>query len=339
MKLLMISTDRNVLNATSVVAKRMRCYGERIDSLTILLAGVGRSQNLTLSPRVTVVYPGGINKVHNFFRLLIYARTHKATIVTTQDPVFMGLVGLFSGIRPLQVQLHTDTFSFIHSIVARMVLARASCVRAVSEKAAECARRFTRAPVSILPIFVDASRFLQNSGRPADMPTGPVVLAVARLAPEKRVDFTIRAFQKSGAQHLVILGDGPERKKLTLLVEQLGVVGRVHFLGWKDDVAPYYRFADCFVQTSAYEGYGLALLEAALSGCPAISTDVGNARSIGAPLVTICTGDEYAFGGAIAEVLAQGKTDAQKIAQQKLISGYDTIETYVDRYITLLTTC
>jgi glycosyltransferase involved in cell wall biosynthesis len=103
---------------------------------------------------------------------------------------------------------------------------------------------------------------------------GKLVIAVARLTKQKRLDRLIHAFARVGPDaRLLILGDGEERAELTSLVASLGLGDRVTMPGHVPDVTPSLQAANLFVLTSDYEGLPAAVLEALSVNCPVISTD------------------------------------------------------------------
>jgi len=63
-----------------------------------------------------------------------------------------------------------------------------------------------------------------------------------------------------------------------LRAEPLG--SAVHFLGWQPDIADLYVASDCVVLTSDSEGMPVTLIEAAMAGVPAVTTDVGSVREV-----------------------------------------------------------
>jgi glycosyltransferase involved in cell wall biosynthesis len=69
---------------------------------------------------------------------------------------------------------------------------------------------------------------------------------------------------------------------------EAGVVADVLCPGAVDNAAPYYAAFDVLLNTSAYEGYSVAMLEALASGCPVVASDVGGARELpeGVTLIT-----------------------------------------------------
>jgi len=95
----------------------------------------------------------------------------------------------------------------------------------------------------------------------------PVLIHVGRLAPEKNVGLALRAFlavrQRCPTARLVIVGDGPLRRKLETTAGT-----SVHFLGVLRDteLAECYASADIFLFPSVTETFGNVTLEALASG-------------------------------------------------------------------------
>ncbi len=104
----------------------------------------------------------------------------------------------------------------------------------------------------------------------------PVILGVGRLTRQKDFPTLIRAFTLVANQRacrLIILRDGPERRALEQLVSELGVKGRVILPGFVGDAMGYMAAAGLFVLSSAWEGFGMVLVEAMATGTPVVSTD------------------------------------------------------------------
>jgi len=117
---------------------------------------------------------------------------------------------------------------------------------------------------------------------------GPVVLSVARLVAIKGHDVAIDALPAIAARHprvrYLVVGAGPERVRLEERACARGQAERVIFAGHVPDadLPAHFTLATLFVQlsrqTGAYdgiEGYGLAFLEAASHGLPAVAGDSG----------------------------------------------------------------
>lgn len=73
----------------------------------------------------------------------------------------------------------------------------------------------------------------------------------------------------------LIIGGGRREAEMRRLAAELGLAGRVHFLGQRDDVPDLLSALDLFVLPSHSEGVSLALLEAMAAGLPVIATAVG----------------------------------------------------------------
>lgn len=104
-----------------------------------------------------------------------------------------------------------------------------------------------------------------------------ILLAVGRLEPVKAHDVLITAFANVAPEQkdwdLVILGEGRLRPELELLIDQLGMTGRVFLPGRVGNLDAWYGKASLFAMTSQYEGFPSSLLEAMSSGVAALSVD------------------------------------------------------------------
>jgi glycosyltransferase involved in cell wall biosynthesis len=104
------------------------------------------------------------------------------------------------------------------------------------------------------------------------------VVFCARLVANKGLDRVLRAIAKIPHATLLVIGDGPERKKSEALAKQLDISERVEFRGWLDsqeDVLRALVTAKVFVMNSLSEGGPRIALEAMACGLPVIATRVG----------------------------------------------------------------
>lgn len=114
-----------------------------------------------------------------------------------------------------------------------------------------------------------------GSEREVDGVAPGFLLCVARLLPYKNVDVVIEAAQRLGGPDLVVVGDGPDRERLSEMAARPGSV-RVHLLGRVDDeqLRWLYRHASTLIAAS-YEDFGLSPLEANAFGRPAVALRAG----------------------------------------------------------------
>lgn len=102
-----------------------------------------------------------------------------------------------------------------------------------------------------------------------------LIVTVARLAPQKSLGVLLAAVAELPGGHLAILGEGPLEDELRRLARDLGISGRVSFLGFRADVDDVVAAADVFCLSSAWEGVPLAAQEAILLRTPIVATNVG----------------------------------------------------------------
>lgn len=111
---------------------------------------------------------------------------------------------------------------------------------------------------------------------------GLVIGSVGRLHPVKGYDSLIRAFAdlQDENTNLRIAGDGEELERLKNLTKELGVADRVEFVGFKKDIFKFLNTIDIYIQSSIYEGFGLAVAEAMSQQLPVIVTPAGSMKEI-----------------------------------------------------------
>ena len=79
---------------------------------------------------------------------------------------------------------------------------------------------------------------------------------------------------------LVIAGEGNLENSLKTLSITLGIGDKTFFLGRRDDIPELLNRCDCFVLSSAYEGFGLVVGEAMTMMKPVIATNCGGVKEV-----------------------------------------------------------
>ncbi len=104
-------------------------------------------------------------------------------------------------------------------------------------------------------------------------------VSVGRMIALKGFDLGIRAFARSAPANADywLIGEGPERVRLVRLAAELGVEGRVHFLGWLSREETFDRLTKCdaLIHPSLHDTGGLACLESMAAGKPVICLALG----------------------------------------------------------------
>lgn len=116
-------------------------------------------------------------------------------------------------------------------------------------------------------------------------PDAIIIGNVGRLHPDKDQATLLAGFAQALPQLpadslLAIIGSGPLQDKLMAQAQQLGIAGRVRFLGQIPQARRLFAAFDLFVLSSDHEPFGMVLLEAMAAGVPVLATHCGGAPEI-----------------------------------------------------------
>lgn len=320
MRVLMLSTDRTVLDAGSPARKRMEEYAEALGALSVIVM-CREGEIPVIGERLSLYSTNSLSKLFYVRDAVRIGKKLGADVVSAQDPFETGLAGLRIAKSlqiPLHVQVHTDflapefakahwPLNRIRLRIAARVLPRAARIRAVSARIKETIEKRFRphAFISVLPIFVDIERFrnVPHAKHPRFKTT---LLVISRLEKEKRLDKAIEAL-KYVRDHgidagLVIAGSGRDEARLRALANRLGMAEHIEWRGFVQDTRELYGMADAVLYPGApYEGFGMGIVEALAAGVPILAEDVGIAREAGAEIAG--SGD---FGASLLALLTKG---------------------------------
>ncbi|MBU6402451.1 MAG: glycosyltransferase family 4 protein [Verrucomicrobia bacterium] len=138
----------------------------------------------------------------------------------------------------------------------------------------DCLRSHGVRDITIIPYGVHTVALPALDDKPLGTPLR--LIAVSRLAPNKRIDHAIRALHRAAQlgldAELTIVGSGLDEAPLKRLVAALDLDKRVRFTGLlaEPDKDAALRRAHFLVHTSQREGWGLNVIEANAMGTPAI---------------------------------------------------------------------
>lgn len=176
-------------------------------------------------------------------------------------------------------------------------------------------------PIHVIPRAVEPKIFDAPAGDdvfPAHAARGQRLLVVCRHSREKGVERLLRIFARHVAPArpeatLTLVGDGPDHDSFRALAAELGLGGRVHFVGEVPvtEVPRWYRHADVFVYTSLSETYGQVVSEAMWCGLPAVgfADGMGVSQQIrdgrdGYLIAPDASDADAAFGARVVRLLA-----------------------------------
>ncbi len=260
---------------------------------------------------------------------VIYANSQKALVV--------GSLAALLARRPLVWNLHdlltTEHFSQLNIRIAVTLANR--FVRLVIANSEATKEAFLRAggrrPVVVVHNGIDVSRFttvdperLRALRRELRLGEGPVVGLFSRLAPWKGQHVLLEAMALLPGVEAVLVGEAlfqEEQRYAQQLREraaQPDLRGRVHFLGFREDVPVLMQVVDVVVHTSvAPEPFGRVIVEGMLARRPVIATKAGGALEIVRPGKTgllVPPGDAQALARAI-QYLLMHPNEAHQLAQ------------------------
>ena len=162
-------------------------------------------------------------------------------------------------------------------------------------------------------------------------PDAKLVISVGRLSDVKNQASLIHALDLLPDTHLALAGNGPARQDLLDLAKQYGMTERLHLLGEvpRAEVFDFMAAGDVFAFPSKSETFGLAAVEAAISGTPVVASDLAVLRDVladhnGAPAAVFAdVSDPQALAASLSLVLNDEET------RQRLIQVGETL---ADKY-------
>lgn len=139
--------------------------------------------------------------------------------------------------------------------------------------------------------------------------------------------------------HLVCVGKNfkpqaiPEWQRIQLIVESEKLKDRVHFISnlgsnANQDLSAIYTGAECYVQPSLYEGFGLPVLEALQCETPVVCAKNSSLTEIGGQVVEYVLTDAKSIAKGIQIVLhSKYKTQSWKTAVRKHLENFSWVQT------------
>jgi len=175
-------------------------------------------------------------------------------------------------------------------------------------------------------------RFIRNQKKKLGLDERHIfMISVGRLSEEKNIEMLLNAWAMSVPKinnkwMLLIVGFGPLERYLENYSNQLGISGRVLFVGKQTNVNEWLGAADVFIQSSNREGLSNTMLEAMATGLPVIATQVSGTfelvQKTGSGII-VPIGDVKSLADAIiimsgSEILRkQSRVYSRKVIREK----------------------
>ena len=208
--------------------------------------------------------------------------------------------------------------------IAKKTFKNATKVTAVSHALKEKIAELSDAKIEVLPNFIDTSFFCpSNKSKNYDF------ISVGGLRDVKNYSLLIKAFNEINGRKdykLAIIGEGPLREDLEILVTRLGQSENIDFLGQlaQEEVRDLYNSSKIFVSSSKYETFGVAIIEAMSCGLPAVCTKSGGPESFITKrgLGTLCDHSILALSSAMQNQINSISQFENKIIREHIINHY-----------------
>ena len=312
--------------AERAASELANAWAARGRNVTVITLHHARRDFYTLHPAVTRVALDVLresaspihavwNNMRRLFRLRrVIAASHPDCVIAYNDQTNVATLLATAGLgRPVIVMEQNDPrqhdIGAAWSWLRRQMYPRATRVVVQTRSVAEWAAAFIdRERLAILSNPLPVPTGLAPSDTPPAIEVPQTfVAAMGRLVDVKGFHTLLEAFaiatKHAVEWHLVIMGEGPERRRLEALASTLGIADRVHLPGNVTPPAPVLARAQVFVLSSRYEGCPNALVEAMSAGCAVVSFDCpsGPAEVITHEVdgLLVPTGDGQALASAI----------------------------------------
>jgi glycosyltransferase involved in cell wall biosynthesis len=228
---------------------------------------------------------------------------------------------LFATFYGLEIRWLKKRFPFLVKPFAWLIN-RADVITAISNHTAGELKGIVKKDIPIIPFSITVE------SRNTEVDDQNFILFVGRHVERKGVHILIDAFRiihKDIPHNLIIVGDGPERKRWEEMAINYKLTSRIKFTGWvsTEELHDYYKNCSFFVLPAIYdkhgdtEGLGVVMIEAMSYSKPVIASNVGGITDVvinGYNGILVKDNDPEILAAAIKK-LAQNKELSKKLGE------------------------
>ena len=166
---------------------------------------------------------------------------------------------------------------------------KSDIVTCVSKSLMEDTREFfgIKREIKVIPNFIDIDKYAKKhnlcQGNMLAQDDEKIIVHVSNFRPLKRIIDVLKIFEKINQNidsKLIMVGDGPDKKKAKEFLRKNNLKNKVIFLGKTSEVDEILCSSDLFLLPSEKESFGLAALEAMALKVPVISTNTGGLKDL-----------------------------------------------------------
>jgi len=225
---------------------------------------------------------------------------------------------------------------------------KSDIVTCVSKSLRDDTREFfgIKRDIKVIPNFIDIEKYSKKhllfERNIIAQDKEKIIVHISNFRPLKRIIDVIKIFEKISQKinsKLIMVGDGPDKKKAKDFLRKNNLKNKVIFLGKTNEIDEILCSSDLFLLPSEKESFGLAALEAMALKVPVISSNVGGLKELninGNSGYTSDVGDIDSMSNNAIEILSNEKLkntfknqafeNAKKYDIKKVIPLYE--ETY-----------
>jgi glycosyltransferase involved in cell wall biosynthesis len=252
-----------------------------------------KSEALKLGVKVHILPFRKLYDIASIVKLSGILKAEKIDIVNTHSGVDSWIGGLAARLantavlvrtRHLNIPLKRSLLNFIHYLPDIYISCGENMQRNLVKGCGFPENKVVSIPTGVGPEF-----FSVKKNKKAVLKYGldigsPVITNVGILRSVKGHEVTLKSVKKvvesiPNARFLIV-GDGPRRKELENMANEMGILEHVTFTGFVRDIPEIYSFSDVAVLSSWSEGLPQSLLQAMAAGVPVIATRVGGVSEI-----------------------------------------------------------
>lgn len=299
MKILLIITGLGMGGAEKVVcelADQLYLKGHHVTILYLTGKAVRlpkypieiKKISLMKGPKIFLTIRNILNLVNDLRPNIIHSHMFHANIVARLIKVFYRNIRVIcsshsnfeGGWARMNIYRMTENFCDVHTNVSKNAAKKLEQAGAVNKK-------------KIISIYngIDINAYTsiinnrENLLTELSISSGKkIILTIGRIDVPKDYPNLLNAFklvhEKIPDTHLIVVGDGPLRDEMMRLTEDLEISENVSFIGIRNDIPQLLKACDLFVSASAWEGFGIAILEAMICQRPIVATRTDGALEL-----------------------------------------------------------
>lgn len=288
--------------------------------------------------------------IESIVRLTAYIKKKGFHIVNTHSGIDSWIGGIAARLarvpvlvrtRHLNIPLKRTPLNFIHYLPDMYITCGEEMRRNLIENCGFPAEKVISIPTGVDEEFFKIKKNPEGKRRFNLHPDTPVIVNIGILRRVKGHEITLKAArivqEKFPEARFLIVGDGPRREELKLMVKEMDLKN-VLFAGFLSDIREVLSFADISMLSSWSEGLPQSLLQSMAAGVPVVATAVGGIPEVVKDGITgflVEPGDFKNLADRIIMILKQGIDSEMLTRAKKAILKNHTREVMIEKIETL----